>query len=64
MGGSQRKEEGKLRWGWGEGENEWVPLVRETDEVVQPSTYEINESQARHDTKCHLPWHQVVTDSQ
>ena len=26
-------------WAWGGGENEWVPLMRETDEVVQPSTY-------------------------
>ena len=32
-----------------------MPLVTETDEAVQPSTDEINESRARHDTKCHLP---------
>ena len=54
---------GNWWWGWSWGENEWVPLVRETDKAMQPSTYEIKESQVRHDTKRHLPWYQVVTDS-
>ena len=63
MGGVQRREGGNWWWGWSWGENEWVPLVRETDKAVQPSTYEIIESQVSHDTKYHLPWHQVVMDS-
>ena len=63
IGGGQKREGRNWWWGWSWGENEWVPLVRETDKAVQPSTYETIESQVSHDTKYHLPWHQVVMDS-
>ena len=38
-----------------------MPLVRETDEAVQPSTYEMHESRARLDTKWQMSF--AVTPS-